>query len=100
MNKHVPAPRIQLAKLALNTPIRLLDLSMEGKGNLFLRHCRFQFDPTEPVIKRAYLIPNFVGDFCHYTLNYNGIKYYGTKDYTNFVTWSDDHFRFISQEII
>ena len=46
------------------------------------------------------IIPSFVADCC-YSNHIHGIKYYGSKEYTNYVTWDDRHFEFLSiNEII
>ena len=45
-------------------------------------------------MRSEYLIPSFVADCC-YSSNIDGIKYYGSKEYTNYVTWDDRHFDFL-----
>lgn len=55
---------------------------------------------TYPYIKtsgnrpREYLIPQFVAECC-YACGIDGIKYYGGKDYSNYVTWKDAYFECI-----
>ena len=48
---------------------------------------------------REYLIPNFVSDCCK-RLEIEGIKYYGGKDYSNYVSWHEGYFEFVKMESI
>lgn len=43
---------------------------------------------------REYLIPQFVAECCIQN-KIDGIKCYGGKDYSNYVTWKDSYFGFI-----
>ncbi len=99
VRKHSPKNRIQVAKLKAKGKVKMVDIS-EDKENTFLKYCRFPFDPkSDKKVPREYLIPSFFSDCCKST-GFDGIKYYGTKDYDNYVTWSDGHFNFVSQEIL
>lgn len=102
IKKHSKAPRIQIVKLKPRTHIRMLDLSVQAsKPNKFLDLCRYVPDYDKySKMRREYLIPSFVADCC-YSNRIDGIKYYGSKEYTNYVTWDDRHFEFLSiSEII
>lgn len=100
MEKHATKPcRIQIASIKPIKEIKLIDLSGENKGNKFLEHCRFPMSSGKHNIReRAYLLPCYVSDCCA-RLGLDGIKYYGSKKYSNYVTWTDGHFSFVSQEI-
>lgn len=83
----------QTIKLIPIKPITLLDLSGTiTQCKVFLRYIRFSLDNTNDKTPREYLIPCFVADCC-YHLGYDGIKYKGSKEYSNFVTWDDGYFR-------
>ncbi len=75
--------------------VKLLDLSGKMKrGSIFLKYLRFEVNNDGCVnnMPREYLIPNFVSTCCK-KAGFDGIKYYGGKDYCNYVTWSDRHFK-------
>ena len=42
-------------------------------------------------LPRQYLLPGLVGDCCQ-RIGFDGIKYYGSKEYDNYVSWSDGYF--------
>lgn len=96
IKKHSDASRIQIVKLKPREHVRMLDLSMQiTKPNKFLDFCRYIPDYSKySQMRSEYLIPSFVADCC-YCSNIDGIKYYGSKEYTNYVTWDDRHFDFL-----
>jgi len=99
VRKHSPKNKVQVAKLKAKDKVQMVDISQD-KENTFLKYCRFPFDPkSDKKVPREYLIPSFFSDCCKLQ-GFDGIKYYGTKDYYNYVTWSDGHFIFVSQEIL
>ena len=61
--------------------------------NVFLKFVRFPLDEDNSKRPRAYLIPSFVSDCCS-ECGLDGIKYYGGKDYSNYVTWNDGFYVF------
>ncbi len=87
---------IQTVMISARNPVNLLDLSAkEMRGlNTFLKYLRIPFSTTSGNRPREYLIPQFVADCC-YACGIDGIKYYGGKDYSNYVTWADGHFKYI-----
>lgn len=85
--------RIQVVTVKPTKSIKLLDLSMEDKGNHFLRALR---TPLKSDTKREYLLPCFVGECCR-RHNLDGIKYYGAKKYNNYVTWADGYFKVVDR---
>lgn len=91
--------KIAIAKITPVQKINMVDLSSEvKKQNKFLEYCRFS-----PVhgdysnMKREYLIPCFVADCCKLH-GLDGIKYYGSKEYANYVTWTEGHFKCVGIE--
>lgn len=99
VSKHTKEPRVQIAKLRPTRPIRMIDLSQDLKTkNKFLDYCRFGATNTNLHIQREYLLPCFVADCCRAS-SIEGIKYYGSKEYKNYVSWDDSYFAFEGSEI-
>lgn len=84
---------VQTAKITSKGSIRLLDLSDKGKRRLknFISFISKPCSEDSGKRPREYLIPQFLGDCC-IDENIDGIKYYGGKDYSNYVTWKDGYF--------
>ena len=97
--KHSKPQRVHLVKP--RDHVKMLDLSAElAKPNKFLDFCRYVPDyNTYSNLRREYLIPAFVADCC-YRNGIDGIKYYGSREYTNYVTWDDRHFAFAEHDVI
>ena len=77
----------------------MIDLSQELKTkNKFLDYCRVGATNTNLHIQREYLLPCFVADCCRES-GIEGIKYYGSKEYKNYVSWDDSYFAFEGSEI-
>jgi len=90
---------IQVAKMKPNCQIKILDLSSEKKGNRFLEYCRYQTDSAKvDHLRSEYLIPSYVANCCKLS-NIDGIKYYGSSEYNNYVTWKDHYFDIISHKL-
>lgn len=99
VSKHTKEPRIQVAKMRPTRSIRMIDLSQELKTkNKFLDYCRFGAADNNLHIQREYLLPCFVADCCRES-GIEGIKYYGSKEYKNYVSWEDSYFSFEGYEI-
>ena len=99
VRKHSPKSKVQVAILKPKGKVRLVDIS-QNEENVFLKYCRFRFDPTSnKKVPREYLIPSYFSDCCKLH-GFDGIKYYGTLSYKNYVTWKDGHFAFVNQEIL
>lgn len=95
VKKHNKGKRIQTAVVCPNKQINMIDLSGESrKGSTFLKYIRF---PAEGIMPKEYLIPCFVSDCCR-DCGIDGIKYYGTKKYTNYVSWNAGYFDFVRME--
>lgn len=95
VKKHLTGKDVlQTVKLRPTRNARLLDLSGTlERGKTFLRYLRFNLSDVTNKTPREYLIPCFVSDCCK-SIGFDGIKYYGTKEYSNYVVWSDGYFTF------
>ena len=83
----------QTIRLIPTKPIRLLDLSGTMlRGKVFLRYIRFPLSDIQDKTPREYLIPCFVADCCC-VIGFDGIKYYGSQEYNNYVSWDDGYFK-------
>ena len=83
----------QTIRLIPTKPIRLLDLSGTMlRGKVFLRYIRFPLSDIQDKTPREYLIPGFVADCCR-AIGFDGIKYYGSQEYNNYVSWDDGYFK-------
>lgn len=98
--KHTKEKRVQIAKLKPKKSIRMIDLSQEiTTQNKFLEFCRLKPNPGDyPNIKREYLLPCYVANCCELN-GIEGIKYYGSKEYKNYVSWEDTYFDFVDSEM-
>ena len=94
IKKHNPDRPVQTIKLIPIKQIVLLDLSgTMRRGEAFLRYLRFPLSSVNDKTPREYLIPCYVAECCK-RIGFDGIKYYGGKDYTNYVAWTDGYFKF------
>lgn len=92
VKKHSTKKEIQTAKIRPNRSISMLDLSGHmRRGNTFLKYIRFEASGNLP---REYLLPCFVSDCCRF-IGIEGIKYYGSSEYNNYVTWHANYFDLI-----
>ena len=92
IRKHNPDKIIQTVRLVPAKDIVLLDLSgAMKKGATFLRYLRFPLSNANDKTPREYLIPCYVAECCK-LIGFDGIKYYGGKDYCNYVSWNDGYF--------
>jgi hypothetical protein len=83
---------VQIATIKPIKRIAMIDLSMDvDKPNKFLRYIRFAPQDFAMNIIREYLIPCFVVTCCKRN-GIEGIKYYGSKEYNNYVSWEDGYF--------
>lgn len=99
VKKHTKEPRIQIATVVPRKSVKMIDLSGDGTRNKFLEYCRFAPDTNNySNIKREYLIPCFVANCCKFH-GIEGIKYYGSKEYMNYVVWNDAYFKCVHSEI-
>lgn len=99
IGKHGSGDEAQVAEIESRRDVRLIDLSGVGRGtNYFLKYLRFPFTNTDQVIPPEYLVPNFVAQCCRHA-GIDGIKYYGSKTYSNYVVWDDGLFRIVSMHV-
>ena len=100
IGKHGSGDEAQVAEIEGRRDVRLIDLSGVGRGtNYFLKYLRFPFTNTDQVIPPEYLVPNFVAQCCRHA-GIDGIKYYGSKTYNNYVVWDDGLFRIASMRVV
>ncbi len=86
---------IQTVMIKPRKSVKLLDLSGTLKrGETFLKYLRYDVSDKNSKMPREYLLPNFVSDCCR-KVGFEGIKYYGTKEYFNYVVWKDGYFDFV-----
>lgn len=94
VKKHNPDKEVQTIKLVPVKQIVLLDLSgTMRRGEAFLRYLRFPLSSVNNKTPREYLIPCYVAECCM-RIGFDGIKYYGGNDYSNYVAWTDGYFKF------
>ena len=92
-------PVIQVAEIKPVKSICMIDLSIKvSSKNKFMEHMRYAVDNEEGKIVKQYLLPNYVASCCK-KLGIEGIKYL-SGDYVCYVTWKDDYFTFVNQEIV
>lgn len=83
---------LQTVKIKPVKDIELLDLSSTLlRGKTFLHYLRYSLSDVNDKMPREYLIPCYVSDCCK-EIGFDGIKYYGSKEYSNYVVWSDGYF--------
>lgn len=100
VTKHTKNTRVQIAKLRPKKSIRMIDLSGEiTTQNKFLEYCRLNPSPEQyRNVKREYLLPCYVAGCCE-GHGIEGIKYYGSKEYRNYVSWNDGYFDIVGYHI-
>ena len=93
VKKHLCADDvIQTVKLKPKRRIEILDLSGTlPHASTFLAYLRFSLTDKSDKMPKEYLIPCFVADCCK-CIGFEGIKYYGSKEYNNYVVWDDGFF--------
>ena len=83
---------LQTIRILPHKEIDLLDLSQTiRRGKTFLKFLRFKISDVNDKTPREYLIPCFVAECCK-MIGFDGIKYQGSKEYNNYVVWSDGYF--------
>ncbi|MHB1152812.1 MAG: hypothetical protein ACYCWE_19245 [Eubacteriales bacterium] len=87
--------RIQVAEIKPNKHIAMIDLSGDWKNRRFLRYLRFPVVDYTHSMPREYLIPCFVSDCCR-RRNIDGIKYSGSAEHNNYVSWNAGYFDFVA----
>ena len=94
------AERIQIVKFKPVKKLKIVDLTVKKAGSKFLDYCRFPLDTSrvDLSVRKEYLVPSYFANCCKEG-SIEGIKYLGSKEYNNFVTWKDGHFNFNSSWI-
>ncbi len=100
LKKHSTAQTIQIAKLKPKKHIKMVDFSKKVIGkNKFLEYCRMPFNNSQELTRhREYLFPCYVASCCR-VHGIEGIKYYGSKEYKNYVSWQDDYFDIVENKV-
>lgn len=99
VKRHIGSEKDELAlqtvEITAKKEAKLIDLAAKNRRGLttFLKYIRFELGENSGNRPREYLIPSFVSDCCR-ECNFDGIKYYGGKNYSNYVTWSDEYYQF------
>lgn len=98
--KHVTDEKyVQIAKMKPTKNIKMVDLSVElTEKNMFLDYCRMSLPKNDFKVKREYLLPCFFADCCK-AQGIQGIKYYGSKEYKNYVSWNDTYFDYVDSNV-
>ena len=88
---------IQTMSLTPRQNIRMIDLSGDFRKGYrkFLKYIRFSLGEDNSKTPRVYLIPSFVSDCCR-DCGIQGIKYFGSSEYSNYVCWEDGYFEFVT----
>lgn len=90
INIHNRGAKVQVARLRPKRSIRMIDLSEDVKNkNKFLECLRYT--ASESIRPTEYLLPEYVTTCCK-KAKIEGIKYYGSKEYKNYVCWDDGYF--------
>lgn len=94
INKHNRKALIQTAKLKPRKHIKMIDLCAENKKRIALLDYIRRDADVSAVMPPEYRVPQFVCSCCR-NAHIEGIKYYGSKKYDNYVSWEDDYFDFV-----
>lgn len=90
INIHNRGAEVQVARLRPRRSIRMIDLSDEiTNKNKFLECIRYT--ASESKKPNEYLLPEYLTTCCK-RAGIEGVKYYGSKDYRNYVCWDDGYF--------
>lgn len=90
INIHNRGAEVQVARLRPRRSIRMIDLSDEiTNKNKFLECIRYT--ASESKKPNEYLLPEYLTTCCK-KAGIEGIKYYGSKEYKNYVCWDEGYF--------
>ena len=100
VGRHGDGQEVQVARLVGKDGVRLIDFSGVGREcNYFLKYIRFPFASPDSIVPVEYLVPNFVAQCCRHA-GIDGIKYYGSKEYSNYVVWDDHRLRMLDTYVV
>ena len=93
VKKHLKKDELlQTTKIKPVKRINMLDLSGTiQRGKSFLKYIRYPLSVDSNKMPKEYLLPCFVTDCCK-QIGFDGIKYYGSKEYSNYVSWHEGYF--------
>lgn len=90
INIHNRGAEVQVARLRPRRSIRMINLSDEiTNKNKFLECIRYT--ASESKKPNEYLLPEYLTTCCK-RAGIEGIKYYGSKEYKNYVCWDEGYF--------
>lgn len=90
INIHNRGAEVQVARLRPRRPIRMIDLSEEiTNKNKFLECIRYT--ASESIKPTEYLLPEYLTTCCK-KAGIEGVKYYGSREYKNYVCWDEGYF--------
>lgn len=90
INIHNHGVEVQVARLRPKRSIKMIDLSDEiTSQNKFLECIRYT--ASDSVKPNEYLLPIYLATCCK-RAGIEGIKYYGSKEYKNYVCWDEGYF--------
>lgn len=90
INIHNRGAEVQVARLRPRRSIKMIDLSGEiTNKNKFLECIRYT--ASESIKPNEYLLPEYLTTCCK-KAGIEGIKYYGSKEYKNYVCWDEGYF--------
>lgn len=90
INIHNRGAEVQVARLKPKRSIRMIDLSGEITNNNKFLEC-IRYTASDSVKPNEYLLPEYLTTCCK-KAEIEGIKYYGSKEYNNYVCWNDGYF--------
>lgn len=88
---------VQTVKISTNRELSIFDLTKTNRSGFktFFKYITYPYDSKSGNRPREYLIPQFVAECC-FARGVDAIKYYGDKEYNNYVSKKDDMFDFVS----
>lgn len=90
INIHNRGAEVQVARLRPRRSIRMIDLSNEITSQNKFMEC-IRYTASESKKPNEYLLPEYLTTCCKMA-RIEGIKYYGSKEYKNYVCWDDGYF--------
>lgn len=90
INIHNRGAEVQVVRLRPKRSIRMIDLSGEITNNNKFLEC-IRYTASDSIKPNEYLLPEYVTTCCK-KAGIEGIKYYGSKEYKNYVCWNDGYF--------
>lgn len=90
VNIHNRGAEVQVVRLRPRRSIRMIDLSDEISTNNKFLEC-IRYTASDSVRPNEYILPEYLTTCCK-KAKIEGIKYYGSKEYKNYVCWDEGYF--------